>query len=510
MSHLRSNRWGQFALLAMVLAALSWGGMTWQRSTTAQEKTAIDDGAVDQARSMSRAFRKAANVALPTVVTIETSSKGRVVEGADGENPFKGTPFEDFFKDQVPGRKFQMPNRGRMTVPKREGMGSGVIIDKSGIILTNNHVVEGADKVTVRLSDGREFEATDIKTDKDTDLAVVRIHGAGSLPAAKMGDSNQMEIGDWVIAVGNPFGLDLTVSAGIISGKGRELGAGKRTRYLQTDAAINPGNSGGPLLNLDGEVVGINTAIASNSGGYQGVGFAIPINLAKWVTDQLVKSGSVKRAYLGVGIEEVSADLAQKFGVERKAGVLVTDVHPGTPAAAAGFQTGDIVTHFAGKSVHGPRDLQELVEQTPLDTKQSVTVFRNGKATELQVVVKPLPNDFAVSVRSRGPAAAESESDSSAFQSKELGMEVTEMTADTAEKLGFKGMKGVLISNVDEEGIAAEHGLREGMLVLKVGDHQVQTVEQFKSAMSKESVEKGILMLVRTTGGNRFLVLKQK
>jgi len=510
MSHLRSSRWSQFALLAMVLAALSWGGMMWQRTTTAQEKVAIDEGAVDQARSISRAFRKAATIALPTVVTIETSSKGRVMEGNDGENPLKGTPFEDFFKDQVPGRKFQAPGHGRMSTPRREGMGSGVIIDKSGIILTNNHVVEGADKVTVRLSDGREFEATDIKTDKETDLAVVHIHGAGNLQAAKMGNSDQLEIGDWVIAVGNPFGLDLTVSAGIISGKGRELGVGKRTRFLQTDAAINPGNSGGPLMNLDGEIVGINTAIASNSGGYQGVGFAIPINLAKWVTDQLVKSGSVKRAYLGVGIEEVNADLAQKFGVQRKGGVLVTDVHPGTPAAAAGFQPGDVVTHFAGKAVHDPRDLQEMVEQASVDSKQTVTVFRNGKSTELQVVVKPLPNDFAASIRGRRPSAAEGESDSIGFQSKELGFEVTDLTDDTAEKLGFKGTKGVVISSVDEDGVAAQYGLREGMLILKVGDHPVQTVEQFKSALSKESVDKGILMLVRTSAGNRFLVLKQK
>jgi serine protease Do len=509
MSHLRSSRMSQFALLAMVLAAFTWGATVWQKPTTAQEKVAIDEGAANQALSISRAFRKAANVALPTVVTIETSSKGRVATGNDGENPLEGTPFEDFFKDQLPGRKNQAPGKGRMSTPRREGMGSGVIIDKSGIILTNNHVVEGAEKVTVRLSDGREFQATDIKTDKETDLAVVRINGAGSLPAAKMGDSDQLEIGDWVIAVGNPFGLDLTVSAGIISGKGRELGVGKRTRFLQTDAAINPGNSGGPLMNLHGEIVGINTAIASNSGGYQGVGFAIPINLAKWVTDQLVKSGSVKRAYLGVGIEEVSADLAQKFGVERKGGVLVTDVHPGTPAAAAGFHAGDVVTHFAGKAVHGPRDLQELVEQTPLDSKQTVTVFRDGKSKELQVVVKPLPGDFAANVRSRGPAAT-AESESEGFHSKDVGLEVTDLTSDTAEKLGFKGMKGVVVSSVDEDSVAAQHGLREGMLILKVGNQPVQTVEQFKSAMSKESVEKGILMLVRTSAGNKFLVLKQQ
>ena len=183
--------------------------------------------------------------------------------------------------------------------PPHDGMGSGVIIDKSGIVLTNNHVVEGADTVTVRLSDGREFKATDIKTDPQTDLAVLHIKAKGDLPAAHLGNCDNLEIGDWVIAIGNPFGQEKTVTAGIISGKGRELGS-QRTKFLQTDAAINPGNSGGPLVNLDGEVVGINTAIASNSGGYQGIGFAIPINQAKWVTEQLIKNGSVSRAYLGV------------------------------------------------------------------------------------------------------------------------------------------------------------------------------------------------------------------
>ncbi len=295
------------------------------------------DPVVEHANSLSRAFRESAHVAMPSVVTVyshESAKKVRAEHGehgqmmpfGGGEDMFKGTPFEGRFKDMVPG----MPEGGFQT-PSREGMGTGVIIDKSGIILTNNHVVEGADTVTVHFSDGREFKATEVKTDPHSDLAVVRIKADGDLPAAHLGNSDDLEIGDWVIAIGNPFEQEKTVTAGIISGKSRSLGMG-RGGYLQTDAAINPGNSGGPLVNLTGEVVGINTAIASSSGGYQGIGFAIPINEAKWVTDQLVKSGSVSRGYLGIGIGEIRPELATKLGVK--------------PGEGAGF--GSVSEHAGG------------------------------------------------------------------------------------------------------------------------------------------------------------------
>ncbi len=282
------------------------------------------DPVVEHANSLSRAFRESAHVAMPSVVTVYSHQSAKKVKGTRGArgldgnafggiNPFEGTPFADRFKDMIP----QQPEGQDFSfrTPPRDGMGTGVIIDKSGIILTNNHVVEGADTVTVHMSDGREFKATDIKTDPQSDLAVLRIKADGDLPAAHLGNSDDLEIGDWVIAIGNPFEQEKTVTAGIISGKGRTLGASHRTEFLQTDAAINPGNSGGPLVNLTGEVVGINTAIASNSGGYQGLGFAIPINQAKWVTEQLIKDGSVHRGYLGVEIGEVSSELASQLGV---------------------------------------------------------------------------------------------------------------------------------------------------------------------------------------------------
>ena len=230
-----------------------------------------------------------------------------------------------------------------------------MIVDPSGIILTNNHVVAGGGQVMVRLHDGREFKAVDIKTDPKSDLAILRIEGAGTLPAARLGDSNKVEVGDWVLALGEPFGLEGTVTAGIVSAKGRGLGITDREDFLQTDAAINPGNSGGPLVNLDGEVIGINTAISTNNGGYQGVGFAIPIDLAKWVGGQLEQSGRVHRAYLGVMIQPVTQPLAEQFKVKVNTGVLIAEVQPDSPAAKAGLKAGDVVLQFAGRPVSNPR-----------------------------------------------------------------------------------------------------------------------------------------------------------
>lgn len=516
---------------ALVLATAGIGGLR-QGRTTADDANAppaaereTDRGASAQAKHeanhLSLAFRKAAEAAIPTVVTIDTVAKGHVIEGRgqrkgdnpfQGENPFKGTPFEDFFNDNdmlrrgFGGRGFQ--------VPDRQGTGSGVIVDKSGIVLTNNHVVEGADEVTVRLSDGREFKASDIKTDPATDLAVLRIKADGSLPAARLGDSDALQIGDWVIAVGNPFRLDSTVSAGIISSKGRELNSSKRSRFLQTDAAINPGNSGGPLVDLEGEVVGINTAIATNSGGYQGIGFAIPSNQAKWVMDQLIKSGTVRRGYLGVSIREVSGDLAEGLGVGRHEGVAVAEVMGGSPAAEAGFEEGDVIVEYAGKKVRTPRDLQELVERAPLDSKQHVKVLRAGQQVDLQVVIKPLPEELGRLAGVEGDRS-DGRDRKRGYKSDEYGMELADLTEALAERLGYEGQKGVVITAVEPDSVAAEAGLSEGTLILRVGTkagvkpEAVKSVEHFKQLMKDASLERGVLMLCRTEGQNHFVILKK-
>lgn len=501
-------------LAAIALLALGAAGFGfWQTHGEAQELSVAPSGALEHADQLSQAFRKAAEAAIPTVVTIETRTKPRPESGKArqlerGENPFQGTPFEEFFKDETSPFQFNVPHGGRsFSTPERQGMGSGVIIDKSGIILTNNHVVEGAGEVTVQLSDGRKFKATDIKTDPETDLAVLRIKGAETLPFARLGDSDKLQIGDWVIAVGNPFGLNSTVSAGIISGVGRELASSKRGSYIQTDAAINPGNSGGPLLNLKGEVAGINTAIASNSGGYQGIGFAIPSNQAQWVVSQLIKNGLVQRAYLGVAIRDVSAELAEQLGVSGNEGVLVQDVTADSPAAKAGFAPGDVITEYDGKAVKSPRELQALVERTPVDAKQAVKVLRDGKPLVLHVVVKTLRGEEAAVTQN---ADEQPNGNRSGFKSNDLGIEVDELTANNAEQLGFKGQKGVVITEVDPNSAAAEVGLQAGMLIMKVGKQSVESVAEFQSAVKDVSLAKGVLLLVRTDGGNRFVVLQRQ
>ncbi len=466
--------------------------------------------ALDHANALSRAFRNAAGKATPSVVVVRSETKARNVTAPGGGrrprggNPFEGTPFEDFFRDGMPeGFDFNGPG-GRM--PPRSGVGSGVIVDAAGIVLTNNHVVEGADEVTVELSDGREFKAADIKTDPDSDLAVIRLADAENLPTATLGNSDDLEIGDWVIAIGNPFELETTVSAGIISAKGRELGSIRRAKFLQTDAAINPGNSGGPLVNLAGEVIGINTAIASNSGAYQGIGFAIPINLAKWVSGQLIARGSVERGYLGVSIAPVDKAMAEKLGLDRdQEGVLITEVMPGTPAAEAGLQELDVVTTFDDQAVDGPRTLQEVVERSAIGQQHKVAVLREGKPMTLSVAVKPLPDRFGQR-QERGKRVAPAGEET--YYAKDFGLEVRDKAAVAED--AYEGFDGVLVDRVDPDGPAAEAGLGPGVLIRKVGRTAVKSIDEFAGAIEKESPEEGVVLQVRTPRGNAVILLKKE
>jgi serine protease Do len=463
-----------------------------------------DPQIVGPAQNLSRAFRAAAQRVLPTVVTIRTTTRAHQLSDhrtpRNDRNPFKGMPFEDFFGD----RDFNF--EVQPFVPRQEGVGSGVIIDPSGIILTNAHVVDDADEVMVGLPDGRQFKATDIKTDEETDLAVLRIKAEEKLPVAILGDSGKMEIGDWVIAIGTPLELEHTVSAGIISAVKRSLPQGKRADYLQTDAAINPGNSGGPLVNLNGEVIGINTAIASSSGGYQGIGFAIPSNLARWVSQQLIIKGSVARAYMGVEIEELTSEVAAKFGVRPDQGVLVTQVLPDAPAAKAGFKQGDVISTYAGEKVHSRHELQELVERSPFGSHQQVAVIRDGRPQSLVVEVQSMPQHFGADSRGR---LRENEEEP-IYTNRDLGLELSDLTPEIAAKLRLSGASGVLIAAVMENGIAAESGLQKGMVILKVGNTPVNSVGDFEKAMKKQSLKEGVLLVVRTPAGNHFVVLQDK
>ncbi|MEZ6137554.1 MAG: Do family serine endopeptidase [Pirellulaceae bacterium] len=464
--------------------------------------------AIDSANSLSIAFRSVANRLLPAVVAIEnrpslawkdgTNIQPSQFGGPDG-NPFAGTPFEDFFK----GREFRMqpPRESRPGPRSGGGIGSGVIIDTSGIILTNNHVVAGGGEVTVKMQDGREFVASQVWTDPKTDLAVVKIEGADQLIAAPLGDSDSVEIGDWVIALGQPFGLESTVTAGIISAKNRGIGINARENYLQTDAAINPGNSGGPLVNLRGEIIGINTAISSRSGGNEGIGFAVPSNLARWVSDQLVGQGSVRRAYLGVGIQPVTQELANQLDVAPRSGVAVTQVQTGSPAEKAGLMTGDVIVRFAGSAVKTPQQLQIAVERAEFGNPLSIDVVRDGKQLTLQYEAEVLPGDY-------GTTDLNERSSRPDQRAEAFGMELAPLTADIAQQLGVDSDAGVVITEVHPGSSAAEAGLSSGMVITQVNRKSVQTVKEFKETIAQDTDGNGTLLLVRDEDGSRFVVLK--
>lgn len=350
------------------------------------------DSALDHAKSLSRAFRMAAVQAGPSVVTIRSRVKIDDARTDAMEELLQDPRFRGLFPDgrppfRIPGDEEGVPGFG-------EQVGSGVVINDSGVILTNNHVVADADEVIVRFSDGSELTATEIKTDPSSDLAILQVKPERKLTVARLGNSSSLEIGDWVIAIGSPFELEATVSAGIISGKGRGISKIRRGKLLQTDAAINPGNSGGPLVNLDGEVIGINTAIASNSGGYQGIGFAIPINRGKWVVSELLEFGKVRRAYLGIRIGELTAQAAKRLELSARAGVWVLATVSDSPAAEAGIENNDVIVEFAGTAVRSPGDLQDVVEQKPIGSTQEVLVIRDGKRVTLQVQMVALPDEL--------------------------------------------------------------------------------------------------------------------
>lgn len=461
------------------------------------------------ANQLSAAFRQAAQEVLPSVVMIRTFAQAG--GGRDQtlspfeEDPFQGTPFDDMLPPEF--RYFF--RRGPMPPRVIQGLGSGVIIDPSGVILTNSHVVDEQGKVIVRLHDGREFPAVDVKTDPKTDLALVWIKGATGLKAAVLGDSDQVQVGDWVLALGQPFGLEGTVTAGIVSAKGRGLGLAVRENFIQTDAAINPGNSGGPLVNLDGEVIGINTAISTRSGGYEGIGFAIPSNLAKFVATQLAEKGVVRRGYLGVAIQPIEGDLASQLGVKPHEGVLVAEVYPNTPAAVAGIKSGDVILSFDGKPVSMPNELQSLVEEATIDAPHKVEILRDGKKTTLEVIVREQPAEYGMErvpgrLR-RGGRALPKENENFA----KLGIQVETLTSDVAQQLGLDIKEGVVITNVTPGSPAQLAGLEEGMVIVEANRQKVTTVSDLTKALQAKPLSEGVLLRVVTPEGvSRYVAIR--
>jgi serine protease Do len=511
----RSHRFVTRFVAPLLVALVAFGaGAYWLSglesvADTPQPLSPAQQQAIEHANALSEAFRTAAERVLPAVVAIHHEFKPKVVRRDVRPRPAPRLPreFEEldpllkrFFEDMPGLEEFDMPNF------PQQSSGSGVIIDKSGVILTNNHVVAGGGKITVTLHDGRQFVATDVKTDPNTEIAVVKIKADEPLPVALLGDSDKLRVGDWVLALGQPFGLQDTLTAGIISAKQRTVGISLHAEYLQTDAAINPGNSGGPLVNLHGEVVGINTAISTNSGGFQGVGFAVPVNVAKWVSSQLLKDGKVRRAYLGVGIQAVTPDLAEQFNLKTPAGALVTDVMPGSPAEKAGIKPQDVIVGFGGQPVQNNVQLYALAGRAPIGSQQTVEILRDGKRLELTVTMKETPPNYGIASRSSDQAPTEP-SEGKTFEN--LGIEVGPLTDDVARQLGLRDTAGVLITGVAEGSPAALAGLEPSMAITPVGRQKVRNVAEFQAAMKDVSLEKGVLLLVRTAQGSRFVVIRQ-
>jgi serine protease Do len=457
-------------------------------------------------------YRDIVKTVLPAVVSIESRIKPKPkVEKA----PQRRHPPQD---DQIPEefRKFfEEFGRGQLEVPDdvpRMGFGSGFVVDPKGVILTNYHVVGGADQVEVELQDGRKFISKDIHGDRKTDLAIVRIDAKAQLPYLQLGDSSAMEIGDRVLAVGAPFGLTGSVTAGIVSAKGRNgLNVSMYEDFLQTDAAINPGNSGGPLINMEGKVIGINSAIRTRTGGFQGVGLAIASNLAKEIINKLENGGVVHRGYLGVVIRNLDPGVADRLGVKSGGGVVVGQVREGTPAANGGLKDGDIITAVAGKPVKNSRDLQNIVADLPLKKATDLAVVRDGKARTLQVTIEEQPENFDTARDFlRRPQRNPKEADSVPLD--KMGMEVTDLTPEKAEQLGYKeNLKGALITQVEPGSSADFAGLDRGMVIAKVGEKAVTSAAQAKEALAKESLDKGILLQVQSPqGGTSYVMLKEK
>jgi serine protease Do len=403
--------------------------------------------------------------------------------------------FKDFFGDEFFRHFFGETPEEQM---KQRSLGSGLVVSDDGYILTNNHVVADAEEIMVTFSEEERYEATIIGRDPKTDIALIKIEVDKPIPAAKLGDSDKLRVGDWVVAIGNPFGLGSTVTAGIVSAKGRIIGAGPYDNFIQTDASINPGNSGGPLFNTRGEVVGINTAIVAPSGGNIGIGFAIPINMAKSVMTQLKEKGKVTRGWLGVMIQNITPEIKEKFDLETTEGALVGEVTKDSPAERGGMKRGDVIISFDGKKVKDMNNLPSMVAQTSIGKEAEVIVIRDGKEKRLTVKVGELKEEIEVAA----PVIPEIE--------EGFGLTVQELTPELAEALSLEGEKGVVVSSVRRGSPADEQGIQRGDLIQEIENEPVENMNDYKRIMRDSASKKQILMVIRHQGHTRYAVLKRQ
>ena len=461
------------------------------------------DQGVEGLKEQSKAFAAVARQVSPSVAFIQTESTTAVAVQTPFSSPFGDDFFERFFGVPSPQEPFRgTPEQQAPQQRRTVGQGSGfVFLVKDGLlsdkayIMTNNHVVENADKIRVTFSDGREFEAEVTGTDPQSDVAVIEVE-ARDLPALSLGDSSNLEVGQWVVAIGNPFGLSYSLTVGVVSALGRtSLGISDYEDFIQTDAAINPGNSGGPLVNLDGEVIGINSAIFSRSGGYMGVGFAIPSNLARSIADQLIETGEVTRGYLGISIQELTPVLAESFGLEQTRGILVAQVSPNSPAENAGLQQGDIIVSYQNNPVINVGAFRNQVSLTAPGSRAVLGVIRDGTQREISVTIGSLSEGQAVAQEAAGSSA-------------ELGLSVQTLTPQLAQQFNLDADQvGVIVTQVVPGSVAASAGIQTGSIIVEVDRNPVNNAQAFNSAVEASSSDKQVLLLIRTSTGQRYVVL---
>jgi serine protease Do len=483
-------------LVLLVGIGLAWTFETGRPSLTTAKAASISDSTVAPALQLQKAFTSVAARVKPAVVSVYSE---KTVKYEAPNFPFGDDLFRQFF-GQFSSRRGQRP---QYRVPQR-GMGSGMILDKQGHILTNYHVVSDGDKLNVRLADQRRFAAEVVGKDPRTDVAIIKIKGKvpDDLPTVDLGDSDGLQVGDLVIAVGAPFGLTQTVTQGIISATGRQdVGISDYEDFLQTDAAINPGNSGGPLVNMRGQVIGMNTAIATNIGQFAGVGFAIPVNMIKTMLPTLIKGGKITRGMLGVAIQEINEDLAKQFHLSEAKGALVSQVQPDSPAAKAGIKVGDVIVGYDGKKIEDTRQLRNLVASTKPGTRVDVKVFRNEKEQTLSATVGTLTEAAAQA----GASGAEGTDKLDA-----LGLQVETLTPQIARQYGLENEKGVLITGVEGGSLASMAGLQAGDLIAEVDRQAVTNVQELDNVLTKAKNKDTVLLLIKRSGGSLFVVLQMK
>ena len=442
-----------------------------------------------------RNFVEVAKAVTPSVVNIATSRTSRMPEG-HGSAPFEDPFFRRFFGDEL-FRRFETPKDRR-----ERSLGSGVIVDPNGYIITNNHVVSKADEIKVLLSDKRELKAKVVGTDPKTDVAVIKVEAQG-LPMVPWADSDKLQVGEYVLAIGNPFGLNQTVTMGIVSAVGRaNVGIAEYEDFIQTDAAINPGNSGGALVNARGELIGINTAIFSQSGGYMGIGFAVPSNMVRLVMGQLIKGGKVIRGYLGVSIQELNQELAKQFGVTETRGVLITDVLGDSPARRGKLERGDVIVEYDGHAVLNPTQFRNLVAQTTVGKKVQIKLLRNGKDREQEVTVAEQPLTLA---KAGGEPGEEELNADGVF----VGVEVRDLSSETPRRFSVpRDKNGVLVVRVAPSSPAEEAGLRAGDVIAEINRKPIASLRDYSKIARNLAAKESALVLILRNNRSIYLTIK--